>query len=102
MAGLGLADGDVAVLERRTEGWVAALQLAALSIRGHEDVGGFIARFAGNDRYIVDYLVDDQPDTVSLNHLRASEWYERNSLTDDAVRHAIRRWITGRRYRAPR
>jgi LuxR family maltose regulon positive regulatory protein len=50
VAGLGLADGDIAVLEHRTEGWVAALQLAALSIRGHEDVRGFISRFAGNDR----------------------------------------------------
>jgi len=59
VAGLGLADGDVAVLEQRTEGWVAALQLAALSIRGHEDVSGFISRFAGNDRYIVDYLVEE-------------------------------------------
>ena len=59
VAGLGLAEEDVAVLEQRTEGWVAALQLAALSIRGHEDVRGFISRFAGNDRYIVDYLVEE-------------------------------------------
>lgn len=58
-AGLGLSEGDVAVLEQRTEGWVAALQLAALSIRGREDVSGFISRFAGNDRYIVDYLVEE-------------------------------------------
>ena len=59
VAGLGLSEGDVAVLEQRTEGWVAALQLAALSIRGHEDVSGSISRFAGNDRYIVDYLVEE-------------------------------------------
>ena len=166
VAGLGLAEEDVAVLEQRTEGWVAALQLAALSIRGHEDVPGFISRFAGNDRYIVDYLVEevlqrqpadvreflsqssvlnrlsgplcdavtggqggremlaaleranlfvvslddrrewyryhhlfadvlrarilnDQPERVAVNHLRASEWYELHDLTDDAVRHAI-------------
>ena len=50
---------DVAALEERTEGWIAALQLAALSIQGHDDVSGFIARFAGNDRYIVDYLVEE-------------------------------------------
>jgi len=66
--GLHLASEDVAVLEERTEGWIAALQLAALSIQGHEDVSGFIARFAGNDRYIVDYLVEEvlahQPDPV--------------------------------------
>ncbi len=59
LAGLGLAAEDVAALEERTEGWIAALQLAALSLRGRADVGGFIARFAGNDRYIVDYLVEE-------------------------------------------
>ena len=57
--GLHLAAGDVEVLEERTEGWIAALQLAALSIQGREDVSSFIARFAGNDRYIVDYLVEE-------------------------------------------
>ena len=45
--GLDLAAADVAVLEERTEGWIAALQLAALSLQGREDVSGFIARFAG-------------------------------------------------------
>ena len=68
VAGLGLAAEDVAALEERTEGWIAALQLAAVSMQGREDVGGFIARFAGNDRYIVDYLVEEvlahQPDPV--------------------------------------
>jgi LuxR family maltose regulon positive regulatory protein len=57
--GLHLPVGDVEVLEERTEGWIAALQLAALSIQGREDVSSFIARFAGNDRYIVDYLVEE-------------------------------------------
>jgi ATP/maltotriose-dependent transcriptional regulator MalT len=59
VVGLGLASADVTVLAERTEGWIAALQLAALSIRGREDVSGFIARFAGDDRYIVDYLVEE-------------------------------------------
>ena len=57
--GLRLAASEVASLEARTEGWVAALQLAALSVRGRDDVAGFIARFAGDDRYIVDYLVEE-------------------------------------------
>jgi LuxR family maltose regulon positive regulatory protein len=57
--GLHLAAGDIEVLEERTEGWIAALQLAALSIQGRDDVSSFIARFAGNDRYIVDYLVEE-------------------------------------------
>lgn len=58
-SGLHLTAADVEVLGERTEGWIAALQLAALSIRGRDDVSGFIARFAGNDRYIVDYLVEE-------------------------------------------
>ena len=59
VAELDLGPEQVAALEQRTEGWVAALQLAAISIRGREDVSGFIARFAGDDRYIVDYLVEE-------------------------------------------
>ena len=66
--GLALTAQDVAALEGRTEGWIAALQLAALSMQGRDDVAGFIAGFAGDDRYIVDYLVEEvlqrQPDEV--------------------------------------
>lgn len=54
-----LAAEDVEVLEQRTEGWIAALQLAALSLRDRSDVSGFINRFAGDDRYIVDYLIEE-------------------------------------------
>ena len=43
----------------RTEGWIAALQLAALSMQGRDDIAGFIAGFAGDDRYIVDYLMEE-------------------------------------------
>ena len=63
---LGLA--DVATLERRTEGWAAALQLVALSLRGRDDAAAFIAGFAGDDRFVVDYLADEvldrQPPSV--------------------------------------
>jgi LuxR family maltose regulon positive regulatory protein len=66
--GLELAAREVAALEGRTEGWIAALQLAALSMRDRDDVAGFIAAFAGDDRYIVDYLVEEvlerQPEGV--------------------------------------
>ncbi|MFC5830036.1 LuxR C-terminal-related transcriptional regulator [Nonomuraea insulae] len=166
VAGLDLASEDVAALEERTEGWIAALQLAALSMQGRKDVSSFIARFAGNDRYIVDYLVEEvlqhqpepvrgfllqsavldrltgplcdaltdrddgshmltvleranlflvalddrrewyryhhlfadvlrarmlaeQPDLVPLLHQRASQWYERHDLAEEAVRHAV-------------
>src|SRR6266705_4062355 len=164
--GLSLSAADIAVLEDHTEGWIAGLQLAALSMQGHQDVPGFIRVFAGDHRYIVDYLVEEvlerqpapvrsfllqtaildrlhgplcdavtgqedgnarlealergnffvvplddrrhwyryhhlfaevlaahlraeQPDLVSTLHRRASEWYEHNGSTADAIRHAL-------------
>jgi LuxR family maltose regulon positive regulatory protein len=57
--GLEIETHDVRTLEGRTEGWIAALQLAALSMTGREDVSGFIDGFAGDDRYVVDYLVEE-------------------------------------------
>lgn len=164
--GLNLSAEDVAALEVRTEGWIAGLQLAALSMKGQEDVHGFIQAFAGDHRYIVDYLVEEvlrrqpepvrnfllqtsildrlngplcdavtaqtgskarleqlqrgnlfliplddrrewyryhhlfadvlrmhltaeTPDTVPALHHRASEWFEKNNLTANAIRHAL-------------
>ena len=166
VAALELSTRAVAALEDRTEGWIAALQLAVLSMQGRADAEGFIARFAGDDRYIVDYLVEEvlahqpapirtfllesavldrltgplcdavsgrtdgsamlaeldrtnlfivplddrrrwyryhhlfadvlrartlteQPELVPQLHRRASDWYERHDMTQDAVRHAI-------------
>ena len=163
---LDLSADCVAALETRTEGWIAGLQLAALSMQGREDVAGFVAAFSGDDRYIVDYLVEEvlqrqpehvrrfllqtsildrlsgplcdavthqkdgksmlealergnlfivplddkrlwyryhhlfadvlhahskeeQPDHLPTLHRRASEWYEDNCLSADAVRHAL-------------
>src|SRR5262249_32336145 len=57
--GLNLSAEDIATLETRTEGWIAGLQLAALSLQGHQDASGFIRTFAGDHRYVVDYLVDE-------------------------------------------
>ncbi len=66
--GLNLSAEAIATLEDRTEGWIAGLQLAALSMQGRQDVAGFIRAFAGDHRYIVDYLVDEvlerQPEAV--------------------------------------
>ncbi|HMQ56600.1 MAG TPA: helix-turn-helix transcriptional regulator, partial [Anaerolineae bacterium] len=59
MMGLNLSTDQVAALEARTEGWIAGLQLAALSLRGRENVAGFIKTFAGDNRYIVDYLAEE-------------------------------------------
>src|SRR6266566_9746965 len=74
--GLDLTARDVVALEGRTEGWIAALQLAALSIQGRDDPADFIAGFAGDDRYIVDYLADEvlhrQPEHVRQFLLQTS------------------------------
>jgi LuxR family maltose regulon positive regulatory protein len=56
---LNLSVDDIERLESRTEGWIAGLQLAALSIEGRDDKSGFIQAFAGHDRYVVDYLVEE-------------------------------------------
>ncbi len=56
---LGLPDADVAALGIRTEGWIAGLQLAALSIRDREDAPKFLRAFAGSSHYIIDYLADE-------------------------------------------
>ena len=73
---LELSIEEVASLETRTEGWIAGLQLAALSMQGREDVHGFIKAFAGDNRYIVDYLVEEvlhrQPDHVRSFLLQTS------------------------------
>jgi LuxR family maltose regulon positive regulatory protein len=55
---------DVATLAGRTEGWIAALQLASLSMRGRDDLSSFVAGFAGDDRYVVDYLVEEVLDRI--------------------------------------
>ena len=49
----------MAALAARTEGWAAGLQLAALSLRGQEDVAGFVAAFTGSHRYVLDYLAEE-------------------------------------------
>src|SRR3954451_22791470 len=74
--GLALTAADVAALENPTEGWIAALQLAALSMQGRDDVADFINGFAGDDRYIVDYLVEEvlqrQPEQIRSFLLQTS------------------------------
>jgi LuxR family transcriptional regulator, maltose regulon positive regulatory protein len=164
--GLNLSAEDIAALENRTEGWIAGLQLAAISLQGRSDVAGFIGSFTGSHRFVLDYLVEEvlqhqpehirsfllqtvmldrfcaplcnavteredskdvldvlergnlfliplddqrqwyryhhlfadvlqtrlmeaQPDRVVILHSRASEWYERNGLRSDAIRHAL-------------
>jgi LuxR family maltose regulon positive regulatory protein len=86
---LDLATADIAALEDRTEGWIAGLQLAALSMQGRRDVPGFIQAFAGDNRYIVDYLVDEvlerQPEGIRDFLLQTSILDRLNGPLCDAV-----------------
>ncbi len=86
---LELTARDVATLEGRTEGWIAALQLAGLSMQGRDDHAAFIAGFAGDDRYIVDYLVEEvwqrQPDHIRDFLLQTSILARMTGALCDAV-----------------
>src|SRR5215207_7658914 len=66
--GLDVSAEDVAALERRTEGWIAGLQLAALSMRDRKDIPGFVRAFSGSHRDVLDYLAEEvlerQPEQV--------------------------------------
>ncbi|MEM7344109.1 MAG: LuxR C-terminal-related transcriptional regulator [Chloroflexota bacterium] len=57
--GLNLSPQDVLALEARTEGWIAGLQLAALSMQGRADIQGFVEAFTGSHRYVIDYLAEE-------------------------------------------
>jgi LuxR family maltose regulon positive regulatory protein len=68
--GLNLSDGDVAALETRTEGWIAGLQMAAISMQGLQDIEGFIQSFTGSHRFVMDYLLEEvlsrQPENIQI------------------------------------
>lgn len=87
--GLDVDPDDLARLGDRTEGWIAALQLAALSLQGRPDPSAFIAGFAGDDRYVVDYLVEEvlqrQPDATRAFLLQTSVLARLSSDLCDAV-----------------
>ena len=57
--GLALSAAQITTLETRTEGWIAGLHLAALSLRGRADVSGFIRAFSGSHRHVLSYLVEE-------------------------------------------
>lgn len=74
--GLSLSAEDIAALEARTEGWIAGLQLAAISMQGHPDVTSFIKSFTGSHHFVMDYLVEEvlqrQSEAVQTFLLRTS------------------------------
>jgi len=74
--GLTLSVEDIAALERRTEGWIAGLQLAAISLQGQQDTTSFITSFTGSHHFVMDYLVEEvlgqQSERVQTFLLRTS------------------------------
>ena len=74
--GLELSSDDIAVLETRTEGWVAGLQLAALTLQGRTDASNFIQSFSGSHHFVLDYLLEEvlhrQSESVQTFLLRTS------------------------------
>ncbi len=73
---LNLSPDELTTLDEQTEGWIAGLQMAALSMKGRTDTAGFIKAFAGSHRYILDYLVEEvleqQPTDIQEFLLKSS------------------------------
>jgi len=80
LMGLGLRECDVDLLVRRTEGWPAGLCLAALALREQPDQAHALARFAGDDRFVADYLRDELLAGLSRDRL---SFLTRTSMLDD-------------------
>jgi LuxR family maltose regulon positive regulatory protein len=76
LMGLDLSIPDIEVLADHTEGWIAGLQMAAVSLQGRGDASGFIQSFTGSNRYILDYLVEEvlsrQPESIQQFLLKTS------------------------------
>jgi len=76
LMGLNLSEEDIAALEARTEGWIAGLQLAAISMQGHQDATSFIQAFTGSHHFVLDYLVEEvlgqQSESIQTFLLRTS------------------------------
>jgi len=86
---LGLSNEDVYLLESRTEGWIAGLQLAALSVQQRRDVSEFIRDLQGENQYIMDYLMEEvlktQPDDIREFLLKTSLLDQMNASLCDWV-----------------
>jgi LuxR family maltose regulon positive regulatory protein len=93
-AGLDLPSASLTALVARTEGWVAGVQLAGLSLHGHADPAGFVASFSGSHRYVLDYLTEEVLDRQP-EHLQGVPAGDLGAGT--AVGAAVRR-----RHRRPR
>lgn len=88
--GLDLSTEDIAALESRTEGWIAGLQLVAISLQGQEDATSFIKSFTGSHRLVLDYLIEEvleqQSESVQTFLLKTAILERMNGSLCDAVR----------------
>jgi len=97
--GLNLSAEEVTSLETRTEGWIAGLQMAALSMQGRADTASFIQAFTGSHHFILDYLVEEvlqrQPESVHSFLLRTSILDRLSGPLCDAVQFGFSKSYTG-------
>jgi LuxR family maltose regulon positive regulatory protein len=89
LMGLNLSAEDITALETRTEGWIVGLQLAALSMQGHQDTTSFIQSFTGSHHFVLDYLIEEvlgqQPESIQTFLLRTSILERMCGLLCDAI-----------------
>ncbi|MGB3700220.1 MAG: LuxR C-terminal-related transcriptional regulator [Anaerolineales bacterium] len=87
--GLDLSVEDISALEKRTEGWIAGLQLASISMQGHKDASSFIKSFSGSHRLVLDYLIEEvlehQPANIQNFLLQTSILERLHGSLSDAV-----------------
>jgi LuxR family maltose regulon positive regulatory protein len=90
--GLGLSDKDIATLNARTEGWVASLQMAAISMQGRPDITGFVADFGGTHRYILDFFMEE----VLARHSASTQSFLLETSILDRLTASLCNAVTGR------
>jgi len=79
MMGLKLSADDLSAIETRTEGWIAGLQLAALSMQNCKDIHGFVSAFTGSHHYIMDYLIEE---VIRLQPKKIGDFLMQTSILD--------------------
>jgi LuxR family maltose regulon positive regulatory protein len=89
---LNLADEDIAALGQRTEGWIAGLQMVALSMQGESDRHAFVAAFSGDDHYIADYLMEE---VLQRQPVEFQRFLQQTSILD-SLNAALCDAVTGR------
>lgn len=89
VVGFDLSQEDILTLEQTTEGWIAGLQLAAISMQGHEDLTSLIRSFSGSNRHILDYLIEEvlerQSKAVQTFMLQTSILHQMSGSLCDAL-----------------